>query len=63
MKKYYNITFKWYDTNTYCSNIAYAETEEDVKESYSKYEIIAISEAKDYDVEDAKRRGKPIVNC
>ncbi len=23
--KYYNVTFKWYDTDTYCGNIAKAE--------------------------------------
>lgn len=62
--KYYNVNFKWYDTDTWCSNIAKAETIEDVKAHYAKYgsEPI-IKEASAYDVESAIERGKPIIKC
>lgn len=61
--KLYNVTFKWYDTDTYCANLAKAESEDDVKAYYgNKYgsEPI-ISEAPAYALEDAERRGKPVV--
>lgn len=62
--KYYNVTFKWYDTDTYCSNIAKAECAEDVKAHYAKYDSDpTINEASSYEVEAAKERGKPIVTC
>lgn len=62
--KYYNVTFKWYDTDTYCSNIAKAECAEDVKAHYTKYDSDpTITEASSYEVEAAKERGKPIVTC
>lgn len=59
---YFNITFRW-SKNTFCANIAKADSIEAVKEHYSDYEIISITSASAYDVEDAKRRGKPIVSC
>ena len=62
--KYYNVTFKWYDTDTYCSNIAKAESVEDVKAHYAKYgSDPIITEASAYEVEAAKERGKPIISC
>ncbi len=62
--KYYNVTFRWYDTDTYCSNIARAECAEDVKSHYAKYDSDpTITEASSYEVESAKERGKPIVTC
>ena len=58
---YYNVTFRWYDTGTFCSNIAKAESPEDVKAYYSKFDPDpTITEATDRDVADAQRRGKPI---
>lgn len=61
--KLYNVTFKWYDTNTWCANLAKAESEEDVKSYYgNKYGTEPIiSEAYAYALEDAERRGKPVV--
>lgn len=62
--KYFNVTFKWYDTDTYCSNIAKAESAEDVKAHYAKYDSNpTITEASAYDVQAAQERGKPIVTC
>lgn len=60
--KYYNVSFQ-YSENVYCSNIAHAETVEDVEKHYSKYAWVKVSDASEYDVKDAQRRGKPIVEC
>lgn len=61
---YFNVTFKWYDTDTYCSNIASAATADDVAAHYgSKYPWFDIQPATENDVNDAKRRGKPIIKC
>lgn len=61
MKKYYNVSFKYSDS-VYCANIAHAETAADVEAHYSsKYEWVKVSPAADYEVEEARRRGKPII--
>lgn len=61
---YYNVTFKWYDTDTYCSNIAKAESVEAVKAHYAKYDSNpSISTASEYEIRSARERGKPIVTC
>ena len=62
--QYFNVTFKWYDTNTYCSNIAKANSVDDVKKHYSKFDenpVISVASARD--VESARERGKPIISC
>lgn len=58
--KYYNVSFQ-YSENVYCSNIAHAETVEDVEKHYSEYAWVKVSDASEYDVKDAQRRGKPII--
>lgn len=60
---YYSITFKWYDTNTYCSNIVIAANEDAARKHYENEgkEVVGISPASEYDVEDAQRRGKPVI--
>lgn len=60
---YYSITFRWYDTNTYCSNIVIAANEDAARKHYENEgkEVVGISPASEYDVEDAKRRGKPVI--
>lgn len=64
--KYYEITFK-YSASTYCSNICKAETVEDIRRHYNKYEIISLEpinqERVEYVLEDAQRRGKPVIDC
>lgn len=57
----YNITFQYSET-TYCSNIALG-TEAQIRQHYSNYEIVSISEASEYDLQDAQRRGKPVIDC
>ncbi len=61
MKKYFNVSFQ-YSKSVYCANIAHAESAETVEAHYSaKYEWYKVSEATAADVEEAQRRGKPIV--
>lgn len=61
--KTFQATFKWYDTDTYCTNLCVAESEEEVREHYEckGCEVVSVKEAKDYEVESAKRKGMPIV--
>ena len=62
--KFFKVTFRWSDTDTWCSNIAMAETEDEVREHYKKYGgDPIISAARDWEVDEAKRKGMPIVSC
>lgn len=61
MKKYFNVSFQYSD-GVFCANIAHAESAEAVEKHYSeKYEWCKVSEATAADVEEAQRRGKPII--
>lgn len=61
MKKYFNVSFQYSD-DVFCANIAHAESAEAVEKQYSeKYEWCKVSEATAADVEEAQRKGKPIV--
>lgn len=61
MKQYFNVNFQ-YSESVYCANIAHAETAADVEAYYSsKYTWVSVSPAADYEVEEARRRGKPII--
>lgn len=60
MKKYFEVSFQYSET-VYCSNIAHAETAEAVKAYYSKYEWFCVRKCDEREVEEARRRGKPIV--
>lgn len=56
----YNVSFKWSES-VYCSNIVITEKPiEAVYERYSEYECVFVTPGSDYDITDAKRRGKPI---
>lgn len=61
MKNYYNVSFE-YSESVYCSNIAHAETAEDVERYYSeKYNWVKVTEASEHDVKNALERGKPVI--
>lgn len=60
MKKYFKVTFK-YAEGIYCTNLAHAETAEDVEREYSEYPWKSIKEAQPWDVEEAKMKGMPII--
>lgn len=57
---YYRITFQ-YSEITYCTNIAHAENIQDVEKHYSKYNILKIVEADQSDIDEATRKGMPII--
>lgn len=59
---------KYYKVSYYCgngiwsANIAVAETEEKVNEYYAKKsDKVIVSDASDSDLNEARRKGKPIV--
>ena len=60
MKKYFKVTFQ-YSEYVYCTNLAHAETAEDVEREYSKYTWRSVKEAQPWDVEEAKMKGMPII--
>lgn len=60
MKKYFKVSFQ-YSEYVYCTNIAHAETMEDVEREYSKYEWSSIKEAMPWDIEEAQMKGMPII--
>ena len=46
----------------WCSNIAIAESEQDIINYYGKkYASVYIEQGNAYDLEEAKRKGKPII--
>lgn len=59
---YYKVSFQ-YSESVYCANIAKAECAEDVSAHYSKYAWHSVSEATSCEVESARERGMPIINC
>lgn len=60
-KDIFLVSFK-YSESTYCSNIAIAESIEDVRAHYSKkYTEIFINGATLADIEEAKKKGKPVI--
>lgn len=61
MKKYFNVCYQVSET-IYSANIAHAETAEDVAAYYAKKsDNVQITEAHDYDVAAAQRKGMPVV--
>lgn len=47
----------------YCTNLATADSVEDIQRAYANHEQVTINPAKDYEIESAKRRGMPVVEC
>lgn len=56
----YIVSFQ-YSENVYCTNLAIG-TYEAVEKEYSKYPWYLIKEATTVQVEEAKRKGMPIIN-
>lgn len=59
---YFKVSFK-YSKTVYCSNIAKAETAEDVNAHYAKYSWVDVQEAAQCEVDAAMRKGIPVINC
>lgn len=58
----YKVTFRWYDTDTFCTNIAKG-CKEDIEAHYNGkgHTILAIKEATIGEELEAERKGMPIV--
>ena len=61
MKKFM-VTFRWYDTDTFCTNVCLAKNKEKVREHYeNKYRDVSVRPASDIETETAKHKGMPVV--
>ncbi len=60
--KYYNVSYH-HGGGVYCANIAHAENMEVVYKRYSALydQVVVRDDCTEWDIKDAKRRGKPIV--
>lgn len=56
----YKVSFEHSD-GVYCTNIAIAESVEDVNKHYSKYRWVSVRECEDWELDEAKIKGMPIV--
>lgn len=60
MKEYYSVSFQ-YSESVFCANIAHGEKTA-IEEHYkSQYEWVSIKPASQWEIDDAKRKGMPIV--
>lgn len=66
----FRVTFRWYDTDTYCTNICIADDIQKVRDHYAKYHDpvhygghsdVNISEITDDELRSAEKRGMPII--
>lgn len=62
MKNWYMVSFE-YAEGIFCTNLAAAESVEDVRAEYAKYSNVTVNEAQPYEIESAKRRGMPVTEC
>lgn len=62
MKKYYFVSWN-HGNGIYCTNLATAESAEDVRAAYAEREEVTVREADSYEIESAKRRGMPVTDC
>lgn len=60
MKQYFKVTYQ-HSESVYCANIAHAETAADVTAYYNRYEWVNVQPAESWEVDEAARRGMPIV--
>lgn len=62
MKNYYFVSFKWYDSTIFCSNIVLAENKDIVEKHYSeKYGWCSVRDIQCGELDEAKRKGMPII--
>lgn len=65
LRMHYKVTFRWYESQTFCSNIAYGTVRE-ITDHYSKYcrlSDITLKACSDEDVSYAKEKGMPYTDC
>lgn len=59
----YSVTFNYYDSGVWCSNIALAACEADVMAEYSRHTSVTVRPAEGWELDEARRKGKPIITC
>lgn len=57
---YYKVTFE-HSENVFCTNIAIADSVEAVKDHYSKYSWVNVRECAEWEVEEGKTKGMPVI--
>ena len=62
MKTWYLATFKWSDSGVYCTNLVLTDSEEKAEEHYSKYEMVSIRIADEWEVDNYRSRGITEIN-
>ena len=62
-KNYYFVSFSWYDSGLFCSNIALAENKEIVKEYYeTTYGWCSVGDVLNVDeIKEAQKKGMPVI--
>jgi hypothetical protein len=60
MLKAYKVNFQ-YSENTYCANIATAATPADIDKEYSIYKWYSYHEATPAELDEATRKGMPVI--
>jgi len=61
-KNYYFVSFKWYDSGIFCSNIALAENKEIVEKYYTeKYGWCDVRDIQCGEIDISKEKGMPVV--
>ncbi len=56
------VTFKW-DETVWCTNMAKGVSEDQIREHYSKYEKVFLSTPSACEIEIARMKGMPFINC
>ena len=54
-------TGRWSDSGVYCTNLVLTDSEEKAEEHYSKYEMVSIRFADEWEVDSYRSRGCPVV--
>ena len=61
MKTWYLATFKWSDSGVYCTNLVLTDSEEKAEEHYSKYEMVSIRLADEWEVMNYRSKSMPVI--
>ena len=57
----FHLNTKWSDSGVYCTNLVLTDSEEKAEEHYSKYEMVSIHIADEWEVDSYRSRGCPVV--
>lgn len=60
MKIWHLVTFKW-SKNVYCTNLVLTDSKDKAEKHYEKYEWVSVREADEWEVNNYRSRGMPVV--